>query len=142
MLTFNHFNFNVLDMQRSLAFYKEALGLTPLREKRAADGSYWIVFLQDEAGSPFALELTELRDRKDPYDLGEGEFPRADGRHLLRESQDGHLLHRGPGRLLDRDRPRAEIAFVRPKIRGPAPCRRALFVWFSPPRCSVSTSPA
>ena len=65
MLTFNHFNFNVLDMQRSLAFYKEALGLTPLREKRAADGSYWIVFLQDEAGSPFALELTELRDRRE-----------------------------------------------------------------------------
>ena len=74
MLTFNHFNFNVLDMQRSLAFYKEALNLTPLREKRAADGSYWIVFLQDEAGSPFALELTELRDREKPYDLGEGEF--------------------------------------------------------------------
>ena len=68
MLTFNHFNFNVLDMQRSLAFYKEALGLTPLREKRAADGSYWIVFLQDEAGSPFALELTELRDRTGEQD--------------------------------------------------------------------------
>ena len=61
MLTFNHFNFNVLDMARSLAFYKEALNLTPQREKRAADGSYHIVFLQDEAGSPFALELTELR---------------------------------------------------------------------------------
>ena len=30
MLTFNHFNFNVLDMQRSLAFYMETLNLTPL----------------------------------------------------------------------------------------------------------------
>ena len=87
MLTFNHFNFNVLDMQRSLAFYKEALGLTPLREKRAADGSYWIVFLQDEAGSPFALELTELRDRKDPYDLGEGEF------HLAFRAEDYAAAH-------------------------------------------------
>ena len=87
MLTFNHFNFNVLDMQRSLAFYKEALGLTPLREKRAADGSYWIVFLQDEAGSPFALELTELRDREQPYDLGEGEF------HLAFRTPDYDAVH-------------------------------------------------
>ena len=49
MLTFNHFNFNVRNMEQSLAFYKEALGLTFQREKRAADGSYHIVFLQDEA---------------------------------------------------------------------------------------------
>ena len=27
MLTFNHFNFNVSDLDKSLAFYKEALGL-------------------------------------------------------------------------------------------------------------------
>jgi len=74
MLTFNHFNFNVLNMERSLAFYKEALNLTPCREKNAADGSYRIVFLQDEAESPFRLELTELKDRETPYDLGEGEF--------------------------------------------------------------------
>ena len=47
MLTFNHFNFNVLDMERSLAFYQEALGLTPQREKRAADGSFRIVFRLD-----------------------------------------------------------------------------------------------
>ena len=101
MLTFNHFNFNVLDMQRSLSFYKDALSLTPLREKRAADGSYWIVFLQDEAGSPFALELTELRDRKDPYDLGEGEFhmafrtPDYDGVHA-KHQQMGIICFENP----------------------------------------------
>ena len=87
MLTFNHFNFNVLDMERSLAFYKEALGLTPQREKRAADGSFRIVFLQDEAGSPFSLELTELRDRTQPYDLGEGEY------HLAFRAQDYAVAH-------------------------------------------------
>ena len=27
MIKFNHFNFNVLDLDKSLAFYKEALGL-------------------------------------------------------------------------------------------------------------------
>ena len=33
MIKFNHFNFNVLDLDKSLAFYKEALGLEPVREK-------------------------------------------------------------------------------------------------------------
>ena len=39
MLRFNHFNFNVLDLERSLKFYDEALGLRPVREKQAEDGS-------------------------------------------------------------------------------------------------------
>ena len=33
MFKFNHFNFNVLDLDRSLKFYKDALGLEPVREK-------------------------------------------------------------------------------------------------------------
>lgn len=33
MIKFNHFNFNVLDLEKSLAFYEEALGLKPVREK-------------------------------------------------------------------------------------------------------------
>ena len=74
MLRFNHFNFNVLDLDRSLAFYKQALGLTPVREKEAADQSFKLVYLADAAGSPFQLELTWLRDRKEPYNLGECEF--------------------------------------------------------------------
>ena len=74
MTTFYHFNFNVLDLDRSLAFYKEALNLTPLREKEAGDGSFKLVFLGDEGGSDFQLELTWLRDRKEPYNLGECEF--------------------------------------------------------------------
>ena len=34
MIEFNHFNFNVLDLEKSLAFYKEALGLEPVRVKK------------------------------------------------------------------------------------------------------------
>ena len=74
MLRFNHFNFNVLDLDRSLAFYKQALGLTPVREKEAADQSFKLVYLADAANSPFQLELTWLRDRTEPYNLGECEF--------------------------------------------------------------------
>ena len=73
MFKFNHFNFNVLDLDRSLKFYKDALGLEPVREKDAADGSYKIIFLGDGA-TAFRLELTWLRDHTEPYDLGEQEF--------------------------------------------------------------------
>ena len=73
MIQFNHFNFNVLDLDRSLAFYREALGLEPVREKTAADGSFRLVYLGD-GRTDFQLELTWLRDREAPYDLGECEF--------------------------------------------------------------------
>ena len=73
MTAFNHFNFNVLDLEKSLAFYKEALGLMPVREKEASDGSFKLVYLGD-GKSDFTLELTYLTDRKEPYDLGECEF--------------------------------------------------------------------
>ena len=39
MLRFAHFNFNVLDLDKSLAFYRDALELSPVRTKEAADGS-------------------------------------------------------------------------------------------------------
>ena len=87
MTTFNHFNFNVLDLERSLKFYKEALDLTPAREKNAADGSFKIVFLQDAAGSPFQLELTWMTQRTEPYDLGEQEF------HLAFRTDEYDALH-------------------------------------------------
>lgn len=73
MIKFNHFNFNVLDLQKSLKFYKEALDLTPVREKTAGDGSFKLVFLGD-GKSDFTLELTYLTERKEPYNLGECEF--------------------------------------------------------------------
>ena len=75
MTKFYHFNFNVVNLERSLEFYHKALNLSPVRTKEAEDGSFKLVFLGDEAGSDFQLELTWLRDRGDkPYDLGECEF--------------------------------------------------------------------
>ena len=73
MFTFHHFNFNVLDLERSLRFYKDALDLTPVRAKEAADGSFKLVYLGDGA-TGFQLELTWLRDHPQKYDLGECEF--------------------------------------------------------------------
>nr|WP_312576643.1 VOC family protein [Sedimentibacter sp.] len=70
---FNHFNFNVLDLKKSMDFYKEALGLNEVRRKEAADGSFILVYLGDGV-TDFTLELTWMRDRKEPYDLGESEY--------------------------------------------------------------------
>lgn len=70
--TMAHANLNVLDLDRSLAFYKEALGLSVQRDKTADDGSFRIVFLADgRSGS--CLELTWLRDKRTPYNLGDNE---------------------------------------------------------------------
>lgn len=73
MFRFNHFNFNVLNIEKSLEFYEKALGLAPVREKVAKDGSFKLVYLGDGV-SDFSLELTWLRDRNEPYDLGDEEF--------------------------------------------------------------------
>lgn len=86
MFTFNHFNFNVLDLERSLKFYDEALGLKPVREKLAKDGSFRLVYLGDGV-TDFQLELTYLVDRTEPYDLGECEF------HLAMETPDMEAAH-------------------------------------------------
>lgn len=69
---FNHTNLNVTNLEKSLAFYKEALGLTPVREKEAADGSFKLVFLSDGV-TDYKLELTWLRDHEGAYELGENE---------------------------------------------------------------------
>ena len=70
---FDHFNFNVLNLEKSLEFYDKALGLKEARRKTAADGSFILVYLSDNK-TGFSLELTWMRDRNEPYDLGECEF--------------------------------------------------------------------
>ena len=84
-----HENYNVLDLNRSLEFYKKALGLTEQRRKEASDGSYIIVYVGNEEAD-FQLELTWLRDRTEPYNLGDEEF------HLAFQTDDfeaAHALH-------------------------------------------------
>ena len=71
---FVHNNFNVKDLDKSLAFYKEALGLEEVRRKVSSDGSFILVYLGD-GQTAHQLELTWLRDwEKDHYDLGDNEF--------------------------------------------------------------------
>lgn len=70
---FDHFNINVTNLEKSIAFYDEALGLKEVRRKEAKDGSFILVYLGD-GQTPFSLELTWLKDHADhPYELGENE---------------------------------------------------------------------
>lgn len=71
--TFAHNNINVLHLDKSLAFYKEALGLKEVRRKEAEDGSFVLVYLGD-GSTTHQLELTWLKDWERPYNLGDNEF--------------------------------------------------------------------
>lgn len=71
--SFCHNNINVLNLEKSLAFYQEALGLSETRRIEGEDGSFIIVYLSD-GSSVHNLELTWLRDRTEPYNLGDNEI--------------------------------------------------------------------
>ena len=88
-----HENYNVFDLDRSLAFYEKALGLKEVRRKVADDNSFIIVYVGNDT-TDFLLELTWLRDRTEPYNLGDMEF------HLAFETDDydaAHELHKEMG---------------------------------------------
>ncbi len=88
-----HENYNVANLETSLAFYAKALGLYEKRRKEARDGTYTIVYLGNDA-SPFELELTALRDHPEKYDLGECEFHLA---FSVAEFEAAHSLHEQMG---------------------------------------------
>ena len=86
-----HENYNVADLDRSLAFYEKALGLT---EKRRINGEGFIIAYVGNAESDFELELTFVKDHPQNYDLGECEF------HLAFRTADfeaAHKLHEEMG---------------------------------------------
>ena len=91
--TMIHENYNVSDLNASIAFYEKALGLKEVRRKSAEDGSFIIAFLKADT-SDFELELTWLRDHPQKYNLGECEF------HLAFRAEDfaaAHALHKEMG---------------------------------------------
>lgn len=91
--TFDHNNINVLDLEKSIEFYKKALGFDIVREKEASDGSFKLVFMGDGTTSHL-VELTWLRDMDRPYDLGDNEFHLAVRADNIEEA---HALHEEMG---------------------------------------------
>lgn len=93
MFRFAHTNLNVTNVEASRAFYEKALGLRLRGEKRAEDGSFILSFLTDDLGQ-YELELTWLRDKEGPYDLGDNET------HICFKTDDmvaAHALHEEMG---------------------------------------------
>ena len=105
--TMVHENYNVSDLDASIAFYGKALGLHEVRRKTASDGSFIIAYLANENAS-FELELTWLRDHPQKYDLGECEF------HLAFRTDDydaAHALHEQMG-CICYENPKMGIYFI------------------------------
>lgn len=103
---FNHFNFNVFDLEKSLKFYKDALGLEPVGDVNDND-EFTIIFLGDHR-TDFRLELTYMKNRKEPYDLGEQEY------HLALKADDfeaAHKKHKEMG-IIEFENPAMGIYFI------------------------------
>lgn len=67
---FDHFNINVSNLEKSEAFYAEALGLKEIR--RLETPEFTLAYLGD-GKTPFLLELTYLKSRTAPCNLGDNE---------------------------------------------------------------------
>ena len=80
-----HENYNVSDLEKSLAFYEKALGL---HENRRKNGDGFIIVYVGNDQSDFEVELNWLKDHPQPYDLGECEF------HLAFRADDFEAAHR------------------------------------------------
>ena len=68
-----HNNINVYVLEKSVNFYKKALLMEEVRRNQANDGSFILVFLGDGT-SEHKMEITWLKDRTEPYDLGDNEI--------------------------------------------------------------------
>ena len=88
-----HNNINVLNLEKSVAFYEKALGMTVARVKEASDGSFKLTFMTDVEGI-HQIELTWLRDWDRPYNLGDNEFHMP---FVVDDYEEAHQLHKEMG---------------------------------------------
>jgi lactoylglutathione lyase len=104
---FDHNNINVRDLEKSLSFYREALGLVETRQIEPADKSFKLVFLGD-GKTMHKLELTWLRDRTETYNLGDNEFHLA----LVVDDYDAAYRHHKKMDCVCYENPKMGIYFI------------------------------
>lgn len=97
----------VRDLERSLAFYKEALGLEPVRTMHPSDMDATLVFLSDGA-SVHELELGYVPARKEPYSQGDNAFHIA---FSVENMDEAHALHEKMG-VISRDPETEPVYFI------------------------------
>jgi len=66
-----HTCIRVMDLEKSLKFYKEALGLVEKERKDFPEYEFTLVYLSDESGH-YELELTYNYNQDKPYEIGNG----------------------------------------------------------------------
>ena len=68
-----HTMIRVFDLDKSLAFYTEAMGMKVLRKREVPEGKYTLAFVgyADET-SQAVVELTYNWDQAKPYEIGSG----------------------------------------------------------------------
>lgn len=66
-----HTCIRVMNLEKSLEFYKNALGLVETRRKDFPKHKFTLVYLSDAPGG-YEIELTYNYDPEKPYDLGNG----------------------------------------------------------------------
>jgi lactoylglutathione lyase len=72
--TFLHTMLRVRDLDASIKFYSELLGMKELRRRDVPDGRYTLVFMgyASNAEGQAEIELTHNWDQAEPYALGTG----------------------------------------------------------------------
>lgn len=66
-----HTCIRVMDLEKSLKFYREALGLVETRRKDFPEHKFTLVYLSNEIGG-YEIELTYNYHPEKPYELGNG----------------------------------------------------------------------
>jgi len=85
-----HTCIRVKDLDASLKFYKEALGLFETRRKDFPEHKFTLVYLSNEEGG-YEIELTYNYDVEKPYDLGNGFSHIAVGTEDLEGMREKHI---------------------------------------------------
>lgn len=66
-----HTCLRVLDLDKSVKFYKEAIGLIESERKDYPENKFTLVYLTDEEKT-HEIELTYNYDQEEPYEIGNG----------------------------------------------------------------------
>ena len=85
-----HMCIRVKDLEQSLKFYKDGLGLIETRRKDFPEYKFTLVYLSNEIGG-YEIELTYNYDTEKPYEIGNGFSHTAIGVENLEEMRQKHI---------------------------------------------------
>lgn len=85
-----HTCIRVMDLEKSLKFYRDALGLVETRRKDFPEHKFTLVYLSDKMDG-YEIELTYNYDTETPYEIGNGFSHTAVGVEDLEAEREKHI---------------------------------------------------